>query len=328
MALRGMETFEIKRPVTPSTADKLPPSPNRDSFKWRSLSTDNLTDMAEKKIRRQNVLEWEPGSKRHNRNLEAASGQDKQSAEIVTPSNVQKQIFLPEDFDLEETNLGSEYAETRVAPGAPADDNFDELATTRQRKASLERRQKNLLAAISIEMNEKNMQENEDTDFDLDLPFELNKSYGVEASVADDVGSLRIRNFVSSPNEFNSENINNVGTRSKIPDVASTPVDNEVHFTIRNFATSPNEFTSSTQTFESGGFETIDHPDQSLSGKITSWKDDSDVGNTRARTEPFQSPPRALTRSLSEETRDVRQRSKPSPYKSGKLTHDSCRCHN
>ena len=105
-----------------------------------------------------------------------------------------------------------------MAPGAPADDNFDELATTRQRKASLERRQKNLLAAISIEMNEKNMQENEDTDFDLDLPFELNKSYGVEASVADDVGSLRIRNFVSSPNEFNSEIINNVGTRSKIPD--------------------------------------------------------------------------------------------------------------
>ena len=49
------------------------------------------------------------------------------------------------------------------------------------------------------------------TDFDLDLPFELNKPYGVEASVADDVGSLRIRNFVSSPNEFNSENINNVG---------------------------------------------------------------------------------------------------------------------
>ena len=194
-----METFEIKRPVTPSTADKLPPSPNRDSFKWRSLSTDNLTDMAEKKDLGAKLSRMEARSKRHSRDLEAASGKIKQLAENVTPSNVQKQIFLPEDFDLEETNLGSEYAETRVAPGAPADDNFDDMATTRQ-KASLERRQKKLLAAINIEMNEKNMQQNEDTNFDLDLPFELNKSYGVEASVADDVGALRIRNFVASPN--------------------------------------------------------------------------------------------------------------------------------
>ena len=98
MALRGMETFEIKRPVTPSTADKLPPSPNRDSFKWRSLSTDNLTDMAEKKIRRQNVLEWEPGSKRHNRNLKQPG--DKQSENVTLV--MYKADILPEDFDLEE----------------------------------------------------------------------------------------------------------------------------------------------------------------------------------------------------------------------------------
>ena len=52
-----------------------------------------------------------------------------------------------------------------MAPGAPADDNFDELATTRQRKASLKRRQKKLLAAINIDMNEKNMQEEEDNGF-------------------------------------------------------------------------------------------------------------------------------------------------------------------
>ena len=194
MALRGMETFEIKRPVTPSTADKLPPSPNRDSFKWRSLSTDNLTDMAEKKIRRQNVLDWKPKNKHRDGIPQGLLAQKKKMSENVTPGNAQKHLFLPEDFGLDATRLEDGYNETHTDAGSPTEDNFDGMATTRQRSASLARRQKKLLAAINIDMIENNTQQEEDADFDLDLPFEINESYTAdEASVAGDVGGLKIR---------------------------------------------------------------------------------------------------------------------------------------
>ena len=81
----------------------------------------------------------------------------------------------------------------------------DNMLAPRQRSESLIRRQKELFDALNMDFSDNDRQQNEDENFDLEIPFEINfdnSDYDQNRHTP----NIAIRNFVASPNEFNSSN--------------------------------------------------------------------------------------------------------------------------
>ena len=317
---------EYKRPVTPSVVENLPPSPNRNSFQWRNPSESNgeMINGVESRQRRLDVLNWSPSRITKKRAKEA----QKQNLTATTSSK----FIIDGDFD------------------------FDR-PPSRQRSESLIRRQQELFNAMNMDFNDNDKQQEEDQNFDLELPFDVqgsdvnnnNNNNDIHVNnddneirsntISDDNTHFTIRNFATSPNEFLStldddKLSSGVGLNNDKDDNKQMVKENQHmgkqspsnnHFIIRNFATSPNEFTSAINIISSGGFDKIDMDDDgidtiSLEMNLNDENNDSSDNNTTAVEKPigmFKSPPRKLTRSLSEEKIIVTPNRKPSPYKSG-----------
>ena len=82
----------------------------------------------------------------------------------------------------------------------------DNILAPRQRSESLIRRQKELFEALNMDFSDNDRQQKEDENFDLEIPFELNfdrDDYDQNRHTP----NIAIRNFVASPNEFNSSNL-------------------------------------------------------------------------------------------------------------------------